>query len=183
MKKKMLTVIYGVLLIGTLTGCGNNNSVGTDGGSTTQIKGNCTAIECIKKINPEHTVEQINDIIGLEGELIDEKYNKYYWSITEETGVEVSYYSSDKGQISIDYDRDALADSKVDFSRYSELEPKIKEGITYQDFISYIGNVEGTVIEKSSFSTKYVWVDKDGGYLQGTFSSSSGKCTFASGRF
>ena len=49
------------------------------------------------------------------------------------------------------------------------------------DFISYIGNVEGTIIEKSSYSTKYVWVSTDGGYLNGTFSSSSGNCTFASG--
>ena len=84
-------------------------------------------------------------------------------------------------EVTIDYDRDSLANSKVNFSRYSELKPKINEGISYNDFISYIGGVEGTVIEKSSYSTKYVWVSSDGSYLNGTFSSSSGKCTFASG--
>ena len=47
------------------------------GGASTNTKGNCTAVECIKKINPEHTVEQINNIIGFEGELLDEKYQKY----------------------------------------------------------------------------------------------------------
>ena len=52
--------------------------------------------------------------------------------------------------ISIDYDRETLSNNKVDFSKYSELQPKIKEGITYNDFISYIGNIEGTIIEKSS---------------------------------
>ena len=70
----------------------------------------------------------------------------------------------------------------MDFSRYNELQPKIKEGITYNDFISYIGNVQGTIIEKSSTSTKYTWVSKDGSYLNGSFSNNSGKCTFASGR-
>ena len=93
----------------------------------------------------------------------------------------MAYYSSAKGTVTIDFDRDSLANSKVNFSRYSELKPKINEGISYNDFISYIGGVEGTVIEKSSYSTKYVWVSSDGSYLNGTFSSSSGKCTFASG--
>ena len=187
MKKKLLGLLCGVLVLGTLTGCGNNNSTtgnGGDvsgGGTTTNTKGNCTAVECIKKINTEHTVEQINDIIGFEGELLDEKYQKYYWELSEDTGVQVAYYSSSKGQISIDYDRDSLANSKVDFSRYSELKTKINEGISYNDFISYIGNVEGTIVEKSSYSTKYVWVSTDGSYLNGTFSSSSGNCTFASG--
>ncbi|MBQ6816835.1 MAG: hypothetical protein IJO27_00215 [Bacilli bacterium] len=189
MKKKILSMLCGVLVLGALTGCGNNNATtgnGGDvsgGGASTNTKGNCTAVECIKKINPEHTVEQINNIIGFEGELLDEKYQKYYWELSEDTGVQVAYYSSSKGQISIDYDRDSLANNKVDFSRYSELKAKIEgtDGITYNDFITYIGNVQGTVIEKSSYSTKYVWVASDGSYLNGSFSSSSGKCTFASG--
>ena len=187
MKKKILGMLCGVLVLGALTGCGNNNATtgnGGDvsgGGTSTNTKGNCTAVECIKKINPENTVEQINNIIGFEGELIDEKYNIYYWELSEETGVKMAYYSSAKGTVTIDYDRDSLANSKVNFSRYSELKPKINEGISYNDFISYIGGAEGTVIEKSSYSTKYVWVSSDGSYLNGTFSSSSGKCTFASG--
>lgn len=183
--KKFLGLLCGILVLGTLTGCGNNATTGDNGdvsgGSPSKTKGNCTAVECIKKINPENTVEQINNIIGFEGELIDEKYNIYYWELSEETGVKMAYYSSAKGTVTIDYDRDALANSKVNFSRYSELKPKINEGISYNDFISYIGGVEGTVIEKSSYSTKYVWVSSDGSYLNGTFSSSSGKCTFASG--
>ena len=187
MKKKILSMLCGILVLGALTGCGNNNSTTGNGGdasggsTSTNTKGNCTAVECIKKISPENTVEQINNIIGFEGELIDEKYNIYYWELSEETGVKMAYYSSAKGTVTIDFDRDSLANSKVNFSRYSELKPKINEGISYNDFISYIGGVEGTVIEKSSYSTKYVWVSSDGSYLNGTFSSSSDKCTFASG--
>lgn len=181
MKKKICGLIIGLLLVVTLTGCGNNSSSDSTGANK-NTKGNCNAIECIKKIKPENTVEEINSIIGFDGELTDEKYNKYYWKLSEETGVEVTYYSGKTGTISIDFDRDSLANSKVDFSRYDELQPKIKEGISYNDFISYIGNVEGTVIEKSSISTKYVWVSSDGSYLNGSFSNSSGKCTFATGR-
>ncbi len=181
MKKKIFGVLLGIVLIGGLTGCGNNS---TSNGSLSEkkIKGNCTAIECIKKIEPENTVEEINNIIGFNGELTDEKYNIYYWEISENTGVKVSYYLSKKGTISIDYDRDSLANNKVDFSRYNELQSKIKEGITYNDFISYIGNVQGTIIEKSSTSTKYAWVSGDGSYLNGSFSNYLGKCIFASGR-
>lgn len=47
--------------------------------------------------------------------------------------------------------------------------------------MAYYLSTKGTVIEKSSYSTKYVWVAYDGGYLNRTFSSSSGNCTFASG--
>lgn len=181
MKKKILGFVCGVIILGALTGCGNNTTNGGVNNKNETSKGNCTAVECIKKIDPENTVEQINNIIGFDGELTDEKYQKYYWELSEDTGVEVTYYSSTKGTIKIDYDREALANKKVDFSRYSELKEKINDGITYDDFISYIGNVDGTIIEKSSYSTKYVWVSSDGGYLNGTFSNSTGKCTLATG--
>lgn len=184
MKKKIFSLISGFLILTILTGCNNNSTVENNNDSnkgTLNTKGNCIAVECIKKINPENTVEEINNIIGFEGKLTDEKYNKYYWELTDDTGVEVSYYSGTKGTIRIYYDRDSLANKKVDFSRYDELKPKINEGISYKDFIAYIGGVEGTIIEKSSYSTKYVWVDEDGSYLNGSFSSSSGNCTLASG--
>ena len=42
---------------------------------------------------------------------------------------------------------------------------------------------EGTLIEKSSFSNKYRWVNGDGGYMDASFSKTSGKCTFAMGRY
>ena len=35
------------------------------------------ADEIKEKLSPENTVEEMNAIIGSEGELVDEKYNKY----------------------------------------------------------------------------------------------------------
>lgn len=184
MQKKFFGLVLGALLTMTLTGCGssvNNQNGGTASGSE-KTKGNCTPVECVKKINPENTVEEINNIIGVKGELTDEKYNKYYWELSDESGVEVTYYSSTKGTIVADINKEDYANSKVDFSRYSELKPKINEGITYSEFITYIGNVDGIIVEKSSYSTKYLWVSSDGEYLNATFSNSSNKCTFATGR-
>lgn len=181
MKKKILGFVCGIVTLGMLTGCGNN-LINNDENNKNEIsKGNCTALECIKKIEPEYTVEQINNVIGFEGELTDEKYHKYYWELSEDTGVEVTYYSSDNGTIKIDYVREELANKKVNFSKYSDLKEKINDGITYNDFISYIGNVDGTIIEKSAYSTKYVWVSSNGGYLTGIFSKNTGKCTAAIG--
>lgn len=144
-------------------------------------KGNCNVLECMDKISPENTVLEINNIIGFEGELIDEKYNKYYWELSDDTGIEVSYYSGSKGTIAIDVQRDSLKNNNVNFSRYDELKSKINDGITYDEFISYIGNEKGEIVEKSSLSTKYMWVDKDGNYLKASFSNSTNKCTVATG--
>ena len=187
---KALKIICAIFFVVICVGCGNNttennggsNSDNNDVNNSTQTtKGNCAPVECVGKIQIESTVEEINEIIGFDGELIDEKYNIYYWEFSEDSGIKVAYYSSPRGTITLDIDRDILANKKVDFSRYDELQPKIKEGITYDEFIKYIGNVEGTVTEKSSLSTKYTWVDTDGSYLTASFSKSSNKCSFASG--
>lgn len=48
-------MLCGILVLGALTGCGNNNSTTGNGGdasggsTSTNTKGNCTALECIKK--------------------------------------------------------------------------------------------------------------------------------------
>ena len=181
MKNKFLSITCGLLLVGTLTGCGNSSSTNFDNKpgekDSGKLKFNCSAVECIEQIKPENTVEEINDIIGSDGELTDEKYSTYYWKISEDTGVEVSYYIENEGTIKIDYNRDDLENNKVDFSKYEDLKSKIKKGIKYEEFISYIGGVEGTVIEKSTSTTQYIWVDKEGSYLQATFSKRTGFCT------
>lgn len=185
--KKLFGIMCAFLLVGICVGCGNNSTEtnnennNQNNNEKVETKGNCSVTECVSKIKIESTVEEINEIIGFEGELIDEKYDIYYWEFSEDAGIKVAYYNSPRGTITADIDRDALANKKVDFSRYDELQPKIKEGITYDEFITYIGNVDGVVTEKSSLSTKYTWVDSEGSYVAASFSNSSSKCTFASG--
>ena len=159
--------------------CGCTNLLNDD--SKEETLGNCNVFECIKLINSSNTVEEINEIIGIDGELINEEYNIYYWELSENTGIEVAYYSSNKGTISCDYEYEMLSNDNVTFSNYEELQSKVKDGIYYNEFIKYIGNVDGVITEKNSYSTKYTWVSKDGKYLTGTFNSSN-KCTFIIGR-
>lgn len=182
-KLKIFITVFAIIFIVTGCGIGNNNSGSNEqSNSNAKINGNCHALDCIKQIEIENTVDEINKIIGFDGVLQDEKYNIYYWEISETEGIKAAYYSSKTATITADYDRNTLANNKVDFSRYDELQTKIKEGISYNDFISYIGNVQGTIVEKSSITTKYVWEDSNGSYLQGSFSNSSNQCTFVSGR-
>lgn len=176
MKRKILLFIITCFIF---QGCAvnekNNQNV------LENTKGNCGVMDCINQIEPDNTVSEINSIIGFNGELIDEKYNKYYWELSDDTGIEVSYYSGSKGTIAVDVQKDLLKNNNVNFSRYDELKSEINGGITYDEFISYIGNEKGEIIEKSSLSTKYMWVDKDGNYLKASFSNSTNKCTVVTG--
>ena len=49
-------------------------------------------------------------------------------------------------------------------------------------FNEMVGNVEGTLVEKSGTIKKYLWYGASDNYLYGTFSNTSNKCTFISGR-
>ena len=193
MKNKVLTKIVLLILILCLTvalsGCGMSKKTEEDGAieSSTEVatedtsKKDLVAFEYMDKLSPENTVEEINEIIGFEGELTDEKYNEYTWNITDDTKITATYYSSKTATIKIDIDNKLLKDDKADLSCAKDLKAEINStnGITYDDFVSKIGT-NGYIVEKSSSSTKYKWVNKNGGYLTGTFSNSSGKCTFFS---
>lgn len=185
MKRKLGFLICSLLVSLILTGCVNTNfpkgNANSLNNKTSNSKGNCTALECIKKISITDSVDDINKIIGFNGDLTDEKYNKYYWKLSDNEGIEVTYYSSSKGTIKVDINKDLLADKRGDFSRYNQLKNNINSGIDYNEFISYIGNVDGNLVEKSSITNKYLWVSSNGSYLNASFSNSSSNCTFISG--
>ena len=186
MKKKILVGILSLMLVFTLAGCAPKNAVKNavdKAAPKKQIKGNCEALECVKKLKPENTVEEINKVIGFEGKLTDEKNNIYTWEITSDEKVTASYYSSDKATIEASYKNEDLKNSKVDFSKYDEIQSALKSGssLTYDEFCKKV-NAEGVLYSVSSYSNKYVWVNKNGEYLTGTFSTSTNKCTFVIGR-
>lgn len=67
-KSKLLsTILLVILSFLLLTGCSNDSDK----------KANCSALECIKKIKLDNTVEEVNKIIGVKGVLYD-KENKCY---------------------------------------------------------------------------------------------------------
>ena len=80
MKKKGVLVFVSILFL-CLTGCGKSNSNENNVlKEEKKINGNCSAIQCIEKLDTKNTVEEINKIIGFDGILTDEKYNKYTWT-------------------------------------------------------------------------------------------------------
>lgn len=187
---KFCLLVLILCLVFALSGCGakndssngdsENNSESSSQESNT--KEDLKVFDYMDKIEPENTVEEINAIVGSEGELVDEQYNKYSWKITEDTTLTATYYSSKTATISIDIDDDLLEDDKTDLSTASDLKSEInsENGVTYDDFVSRFGT-NGYIVEKSSSSTAYKWVNNKGGYIKATFSKSSGKCTFFSG--
>lgn len=193
MKNKFLTkcVLLFLILCLTLTlsGCGiktGSEQVEPNGDSNQEeVKDSkekdLAVFDYMEKLSPENTVEEMDAIIGSKGELVDEKYNKYSWNITDDTTLTATYYSSKTATIKVEIDKDLLKDDKTDLSCAKDLKSEINStnGLKYDDFVSRIGS-KGYVVEKSSTSTTYKWVNSRGGYLSGTFSKSSGKCTFFS---
>ena len=190
-KKGLVIAIIFALAI-TLSGCGLKQKIQNEiesslenaitGAEDKSKQNDFVAFEYIEKIKPENTVEEINQIIGSEGELTDEKYNEYTWKISDNVEMTATYYSSSKtATIKIDIDEKLLKDSKADLSCANDLKSQVnsKDGVKYDDFVNKIGT-KGYLIEKSSSSMEYIWVNDDAGYIKGTFSNSSKKCTFFS---
>lgn len=178
MKKKLLTSLLAVGILFTLTACGGGS------GEVTKKpdKGNCTALECIKDLSDKSTVEDINKLIGFEGEKTDDKYNIYEWKIGDDDSITATYYSGGSANIEASYNKDDLKDSKIDFSKYNDIKTalKSKDSITYDDFCDKV-NGKGHLYYVSSSTNKYVWVNENGEYLTASFSNSSNKCTFVTG--
>lgn len=177
-------------LVFSLSGCGSkDNDSNKDSksnsseNSTESNKEDLKVFEYMDKIKPENTVEEINSIIGSDGELVDEKYNKYTWKITDDTTLTATYYSAKTATITIDIDDDLLKDDKTDLSDSSNLKSEINSanGVKYEDMVSKFGT-NGYMVEKRSSGTSYMWVNKDGGYIKANFSNDSGKCTSFFGR-
>lgn len=177
-------------LVFSLSGCGSkDNDSNKDSknnsseNSTESSKEDLKVFEYMDKIKPENTVEEINSIIGSDDELVDEKYNKYTWKITDDTTLTATYYSAKTATITIDIDDDLLKDDKTDLSDSSNLKSEINSanGVKYEDMVSKFGT-NGYMVEKRSSGTSYMWVNKDGGYIKANFSNGSGKCTSFFGR-
>lgn len=183
MKKRFVGValIISLLMI-AMVGCGSSNDGGASGddksAKTTDIS---KYIEIMDKLEPSNTVEEINKIIGKEGELEDEKYNSYYWELEDGVGIKASYYSGKTATIKLECSNDLLSNSKVDLSKTKDLKEEMSEKtLYYDDFKDALGKVDGVVTEKGNSRKVYLWVDEKGGYLSATFDEDN-KCSFMSG--
>lgn len=152
--------------------------------SKTNSKAKCDVYGCIKTIKTTNTLEEINKIIGFEGEFIGKGYQAYYWQITEDEGVKVQFFDSGYCRIDIDYKDKSIMNKKADFSKWNEIKKSLNSGdkMTYDEFVKKVGGVEGTLETKDCSSLGYKWVNADGGYLTATFDAEDNYCRSASGR-
>lgn len=180
--KKLLTILLcSTFILGIATGCEDQKEVDKkDPEVKEESKGKCEVGECIKQLKPEMKVEEINEIIGFEGEK-DENAEKYIWQLTEKTKIEVEY-TNEKGSIKATYNKEDLKNENVKLSVCYDIVNHIKEQTyTYEEMVEKLEGVEGNLESYSSTSKMYSWVNEDGQTFRATFSESlKGKASIVS---
>jgi len=200
--KKKFVVIIVIIVILILGGIGlliwklQNK---TDDNSDNQANGysgvtaECGDVfQCIDKLDPNSSLEEMNNIIGQKAELATEKDNQkiYKWALADDTTIEARFTTYDNSDgpktfvtFNINYPENLVAHD-ADLSHWEEIKSRMnsEEGITYDQIVELVGGTSGTMVEKSQDSKKYQWFDNAGHYLNASIDNETGKCTFATGR-
>lgn len=179
----LVAIILAILVATQFGGNGENNQ--TDNTSISEkVNAKQDVFETIKLIEPENSIEEINEIIGFEGQCTNKENKVYKWELTQDTSVKVQYSDEDSATIEISFPSKSIANEEVDFSKFNEVKDAMstKSSITYDEIVEKFGGVQGTLKYKSKENVKYEWDRPDGSYLTCTFNSSTMKCTFANGK-
>ena len=181
--KKLTVLIITLSVLFLLTGCVKNTSK-NESKKTQKDKGNCKILDCINKIDVKDSLDKVNETMGFDGEKKTEGdgYTTYKWALNDYESVEVTFYTN-SSNIKINFNDNLIQSDKVDFSKYNEVSKALKAGetITYDDIKKKFKD-SGTLVEKTSSTNKYRWVNSEGGYLNANFSITSGKCSMIIGR-
>lgn len=172
-------LIRSIVILGTLcfvTGCTEEKLEET---KKEEPKGNCMVTECIQKIEATNTKEEINAIIGFEGET-SEFSGETTWKLDSKNWITLKP-GTDSAIIQATIDKETLKDENVTLPTSKELQELINKGISYKELATKLG-AEGTLSSKTNGSVGYTWANKNGQRLGATFNNKSGKCTVASFR-
>lgn len=147
-----------------------------------EVKGNCTIVECMKKIEATNTMEEMNDIIGFESTTDATIGSDPIWKFDSKNWISYKTYGNDNITIQATIDKESIKDDKIKLPSSSDLQKNLNNGsFTYEELAEKVGG-EGTLTSISKGSLSYTWVDKSGQKLGATFNKESGKCTVASYR-
>lgn len=173
--KKEVKIIICLLILLLVTGCNTTKKEEKQEKS----KGKCDVLECINLIEVNDTLEKINETIGFEGSKVEN--NIYKWKLNSTDSVIVTFNET-SNEIKIKFLDDLIKNSKTNFSNYSKLEEKLKNGETVTlDDLNTSFKSKATLIEKSSTIQKYRWVDSEESYLEATINITNGKCSQITG--
>ncbi len=179
MKKLLSKSFIFLCLLCFVTGCAEEK---LDENKPEEVKGNCTIVECMKKIKPTNTIEEINDIIGFESTTDAMIGSDPIWKFDSKNWISFKVYDEDDITIQATIDKESLKNENIKLPSSSDLQKDLNNGsFTYEEFVKKIGG-EGTLTTISKGSNIYTWVDKNGQRLGATFNNKSGKCTIASFR-
>lgn len=181
MKKKLLTILLGcALILGMATGCSEQeekNPIEKD--VQEKSKGKCEAEECIKLIEPNMSVEEVNETIGFGGQRKEDE-DIYIWQLTEKSKIEIEYKDG-LGTITATIDKNKINNDKLKFSLCYNIINSIKTTTyTYEEMVEKLEGIEGYLATKAPTFKRYIWV-KDNQTFSATFSDNiDGKCSIAS---
>ena len=110
----------------------------------------------------DNTLEELNGIVGFEATKLEStSLDKYEYDFGNDKKITVSISNDKIVSIKIEYDKKELKNKKVTLDNLSDIKSRINDGISYDEFKKAVGDVDGTLIEVSSWN-KYVWVAEDG---------------------
>lgn len=176
LKKIILGSLTSVCALCFITGCSEQK---VEEKPKEEVKGNCTVTECIKKIETTNTKEEINKIIGFEGET-SEYSNETTWKLDSKNWITLKPGTNSQ-IVQATIDKESIKNENVTLPSQKELQELLNQGITYTELVEKIG-AEGTLNSKTSTSVGYIWADKNGQRLSASINNESGKCTVASYR-
>ncbi len=178
-KNLMLGVMTLLCALCLVTGCSKENL--DDNKEKEEVKGNCTIVECMKKIEASNTKEEITSIIGFETTTDAMIGSDPIWKFDSKNWITFKDYNGDV-TIQATVDKESIKDENIKLPSSSVLQKDLNNGsFTYKELVEKLGG-EGTLTSISKESLSYTWVDKNGLRLGATFNNKSGKCTVASFR-
>lgn len=179
LKKILLSSIIFFCALCFVTGCTEEKKL--DEKPKEEAKGNCSIVECMKKIEATNTMEEINDIIGFETTTDAMIGSDPIWKFDSKNWISFKNYN-DGITIQATIDKESIKNDELELPSLSDLQKDLNNGsFTYEEFVTKVGG-EGTLTSISKGSLSYTWVDKTGQRLGATFNNESGKCTVASYR-
>lgn len=182
LKNKLYYFISICFLLGFLTGCSKKEEVEENNTEVIETKAKCEVSECIKLLKSNNTPEEINEVIGLVGKKSDYS-DTYTWKLTDKTSITATYNGDDTAIIQGSLDKTSIASDEADFSKFTEMKKDLSKGksFTYDEIVTKVGGIEGTLSSRTSSSVGYTWVDKHGQTFSATFSDNlDGKCSIIS---
>lgn len=179
MKKKAINLLFGIMFLLLITGCGKelkDNVVDKE-----EPKGKCEIVECMKQINASNTMEEITDIIGFETTTDAMIGSDPIWKFDSKNWITYKTYN-DSVTIQATVNKEDLKDENIKLPLATELKEMLNNGsFTYEELVEKVGG-EGTLTSISDGSVIYTWVDKHDQRLGATFDKETGKCSLASYR-